>query len=66
MNLTVGVKYKLELQCAAKENKSLSTSGFAILWNDVVVLDKSVATDYEIHSYSVTITPTQVLNKLTL
>ena len=50
MNLALG-DYYLQFQCAARPGVSLSTSGFMASWNNVVVVDHSIATDYLIHTY---------------
>lgn len=65
MTLIVGEQYKLEFQCAAREGFPLTTSGFAVLWNDVVILDQYPPANLNIISYSLTIVATQVTNKLT-
>ena len=43
----------------------MTTSGFAVLWNDVVILDQYPPANLNIISYSLTIVATQVTNKLT-
>lgn len=55
------------MQCAARGNPyALTTSGFAVLLNDVTIIIESPAINKSVNTYTVKITATQASNKLTL
>lgn len=55
------------IQCAARGGSHLlTTSGFAVLWNDVTIINESPPTNKSVNTYTFKITATQASNKLTL
>lgn len=66
MSLTSGAKYKIQLQCVAKRGFALSSSGFRVLWNGATVIDGSVPSDYDLHTYSTYVVASGVTNTLIL
>jgi hypothetical protein len=55
------------IQCAARGGTYLlTTSGFAVLWNDAAIITESPAINKSVNTYTFKITATQISNKLTL
>ena len=65
-SLTSGLPYLIELKCAARQSQPLTSSGFRILWNNVVVFEESPPPDYFQHNYMVKVIASGSSNKISL
>lgn len=60
-------RYLVSLECApAKDLFPLATSGFMVLWNNVVIIDDSPPSDHLIHLYKAVVKTTLTSNTISL